>query len=94
MDGLFRHVLETVVSEFVHVLAYVGAAAFVLALGSFAWRVSRAVLLQRAASAALKHGSEAERSKAGLEIVKSLTSESEPWYRGILPWRKPDGGGP
>jgi hypothetical protein len=63
-----------------------------LALGTLAWRVSRAVLLQRAGAAALKHGSEDPHGKAGLKIVKALTSDSEPWYRAILPWRRSDDG--
>jgi hypothetical protein len=48
-----------------------------LALGTFAWRVSRAVLLQRAGATALKQGSDDQRGKAGLEIVKALTSDDE-----------------
>lgn len=77
-------------SEFTHILVYVGTPA--LAVGSFAWRLSRAVLLQRAGSAALKHGSKDPHGEAGLKIIKALTRESEPWYRAILPWRKPDDG--
>jgi hypothetical protein len=82
-------------SSFTHILAYVGTlTAFVLALGTLAWRVSRAVLLQRAGAAALKHGSKDPRGKAGLEIVDALTGENEPWYKAILPWHRPDDGGP
>jgi hypothetical protein len=51
---------------------------------------SRAVLLYRAGSAALKHGSKDERGKAGLKIVGALTDENEPWYRAILTWRRSD----
>jgi hypothetical protein len=79
-----------VLSVFAHVLAYVGAPALVLTLGTFAWRVSRAALLQRAGSAALKHGSKDPHGEAGLEIVKALTTDSEPWYQAILPWRRSD----
>ncbi len=76
-------------SEFVHILSIVGTpTALVLALGTFAWRVSRAVLLYRAGSAALKHGSKDPHGDAGLEIVNALTSEREPWYRALLPWRR------
>ncbi|HET6191108.1 MAG TPA: hypothetical protein VFE59_29395 [Trebonia sp.] len=72
-----------------NVLTYAGTlTALVLALGTFAWRVSRAVLLHRAGSAALKHGSKDPRGKAGLRIVDALTSDNEPWYRAILPWRE------
>jgi len=76
-------------SAFIH---YFGTPAFVLALGSFVWRVSRAVLLHRAGAIALKRGSKDPHGEAGLEIVGKLTSESEPWYQAILPWRKPDDG--
>ena len=58
----------------------------------FAWRVSRAALLYRAGATALKRGNEDPHGKAGLKIVKELTSENEPWYLAILPWRKSDGG--
>lgn len=75
-------------SSLCDVLSYVGIPAFVMALGTFAGRFSRAVLLHRARAAALKHGSKDPRGKAGLEIVKALTDENEPWYRAILPWRK------
>lgn len=79
----------------IHVLASVGPpAVLLLALGSLAWRVSRAVLLYRAGSAAIKHGDRNPRGRAGLEIIKSLTGENEPWYRAILPWRRSDDGGP
>lgn len=78
-------------SSFTHILAYVGTlTAFVLALGTLAWRVSRAVLLYRAGSAALKYGSKDPHGQAGLKIVDTLTGENEPWYRAILPWRKSD----
>jgi hypothetical protein len=50
----------------------------------------RAVLLQRAGGAALKHGCKNSRGEAGLEIIKALTSDSEPWYRAIRSWRKSD----
>ena len=57
-DGLFKYARRTVLAVFTHLLTYFGApATLLLALGSFAWRVSRAVLLHRAGSAALKHGS-------------------------------------
>ena len=78
-------------SVFAHLLIYVGTPA--LALGTFAWRVSRAVLLQRAGTAALRHGSKDPHGKAGLEIVKALTTE-EPWYRAIWPWRRSGDGEP
>jgi hypothetical protein len=48
------------------------------------------VLLHRAGATALKHGSEDQRREAGLRIVDALTSENEPWYRAILPWRRSD----
>jgi hypothetical protein len=80
-------------SVFTHVLAYFGPpVALLLALGSFAWRVSRAALLQRAGAAALKHGSEDPHGKAGLEIIKALTRDNEPWWREILPGRRSDDG--
>jgi hypothetical protein len=67
-----------------HVLTYVATlTAFALALGTFTWRVSRAVLLYRAGAAALKHGDKNPRGRAGLEVIKSLTGENEPWYRAI-----------
>jgi hypothetical protein len=80
-----------VLSALIHVLIYIGTPA--LALGTFAWRVSRAVLLQRAGAAALKHGDKHPRGRAGLEVVRTLTRE-EPWYKAILPWRSPSDGGP
>lgn len=52
----------------------------------------RAVLLQRAGATALKQGSEDQRGQAGLEIVKALTSDNEPSYLAVLPWRKPGDG--
>jgi hypothetical protein len=75
-------------SVFTHLLIYIGTPA--LALGTFAWRVSRAVLLYRAGSTALKKGTEDPRGKAGLEIVEELTRESEPWFRAILGRRSDD----
>jgi hypothetical protein len=81
--------LETALPAIVHVLTYIGTlTAFVLALGTFAWRVSRAVLLYRAGGAALKHGDKNPRGRAGLEVIKSLTGQDEPWWRAILPWRR------
>jgi hypothetical protein len=53
-----------------------------------AWRVSRAVLLYRAGAAALKRGDKNPPGRAGLEIVKALTSDSDPWYRVLVPWCK------
>jgi len=80
-------------SAFTHILTYVGTPGLVLALGSFARRVSREVLLHRAETSALKHGTEDPHGKAALKIVKALTDE--PWYRAILPWCRPDeGSGP
>jgi hypothetical protein len=78
------------VSSLLHVLNYVGIPACILALGTFAWRVSRAVLLHRAGATALKHGSKDPCGKAGLKIVEALTRESEPWSRAILSWRRSD----
>jgi len=76
-------------SAFTHsLISYVDSPALVLALGTFVRRVARAVLLHRAGVAALKHGSEDERREAGLEIVKALTDENEPWYRALPWWRK------
>ena len=75
-------------SALTHVLTDIGTPALIVALGGFAWRVSRAVLLHRAGVTALKHGSEDQRREAGLKIVDALTSENEPWYRALLPWRK------
>jgi hypothetical protein len=75
------------------VLAYIGSSG--LAIGTFSWRVSRAVQLHRAVSAATDKDSGDERRKAGLEIVQGLTRrEREPWYRALLPGRKPDDGEP
>lgn len=79
-------------SVFAHLLIYVGTPT--LALGTFAWRVSRAVLLQRAGATALKKGDSDPQGKAGLAIVQELTRESEPWYLAALPWRRPDDGQP
>lgn len=82
-------------SAFVHILPYMGAfAAVILAIGRTAWNISRAKLLQRAGDTALDAGDKNPRGKAGLEIVKALTSDNEPWYRALLPWRKPDDGPP
>jgi len=75
-------------SVFTHILTYVGTPALVLAFGTSAWRICRAMLLYRAGSAALNQGSDDERRKAGLKIIKVLTSDDEPWYRAILPWRR------
>ena len=80
-------------SVFTDVLAYVGSPTLVLALGTFAWRVARAVQLYRAGSAALSPDSSDERRKAGLKVIKALTSETEPWYRAIL-GRRPDNSQP
>jgi len=86
---------ETVLSAFiVHILTYVGLPAVILAIGRTAWNISRAKLLQRAGDTALGAGDKSPRGRAGLEIVKALTSNNEPWYRAILPWRKPDNGEP
>ncbi len=73
-------------SAFTHsIISYVGPpAVLLLALGVFAWRVSRAVLLYRAGTAALKHGSKDPRGKAGLKIVDALTGADEPWYRALM----------
>ena len=80
-------------SVFIHLLPYVGTlTAFVLALGTCAWRVSRAWLLQRAGGTALKKGSQDPQGEAGLKIVLALTRESEPWYRAIIPGRRSDDG--
>jgi hypothetical protein len=84
---------ETVLSVFTHLLPYVGSPALVLALGSLAWHVSRARLLKRAGDTALEKGCKDPQGKAGLEIVKALTGDDEPWYRQIL-GRKSDDGGP
>ena len=80
-------------SAFTHVLPYAGTfTALVLALGTLAWRVSRAVLLHRAGSAALKYGNKDPHGRAGLKIVDKLTSDNEPWYRALLPRHKSDHG--
>jgi hypothetical protein len=72
-------------SAFTHsLLSYVGPPAVLLAIGVFAWRVSRAVLLYRAGSAGLKHGIKDPRGEAGLKIVDALTGADEPRYRAIL----------
>jgi alkanesulfonate monooxygenase SsuD/methylene tetrahydromethanopterin reductase-like flavin-dependent oxidoreductase (luciferase family) len=85
-----------VLSAFIiHVLTYVGLPAVILAIGRTAWNVSRAKLLQRAGDTALDAGDRNPRGRAGLEIVKALTSENEPWYRALLPpWRRPDDNSP
>ena len=75
-------------SVFTHLLTYVGLPAIILAIGRTAWNISRAKLLQRAGDAALEAGDRNPRGRAGLEIIKSLTGENEPWYRAILPWRR------
>jgi hypothetical protein len=76
-------------SAFTHSLPYIGTlAALVLAIGRTAWNISRAKLLERAGDTALDAGDRSPRGRAGLEIVKALTSHNEPWYRAILPWRK------
>jgi hypothetical protein len=78
----------------VHILTYVGLPAVILAIGRTAWNISRAKLLQRAGDTALDAGDRNPRGRAGLEIVKALTSENEPWYRAILPWRRSGGDEP
>lgn len=76
---------------FTHILPWVGTpTAFILALRSFISRLTRDKLLSRAVSAALEHGDKNPRGRAGLEVIRSLTGENEPWYRAILPWRRSD----
>jgi hypothetical protein len=83
-----------VLSVFAHPTWVVTLTALVLALGTFAWRVSRARLLMKAGTAALEAGEkDKERRKAALEIVKALTSD-EPWYLAFLQWRRSDDGQP
>jgi hypothetical protein len=74
-------------SAFTHLLPYVGSPALIVAVAHSAKPAFRSLLLYRAGSTALKRGSEDERGKAGLAIVKALTRE-EPWYRALIPWRK------
>jgi hypothetical protein len=74
-------------SAFIHYLAYVGLPAVILAYGRARWNVSRAGLLERAGDTALEAGDKSARGRAGLEIVKALTRDKEPWWRAILPWR-------
>jgi hypothetical protein len=82
---------ETVLSAFiVHILTYVGLPAVILAIGRTAWNISRAKLLQRAGDTALEAGDRNPRGRAGMEIVKALTSDNEPWFLSLLPWRKSD----
>jgi hypothetical protein len=82
-------------SVFTHVLGDLGTPVFVLALVTGVVRVSRAALLHKAGSTALSQGSEDQRREAGLAIVEALTRrEREPWYRALLPGRKPDDGEP
>jgi hypothetical protein len=82
-------------SAFVHILPYMGAfATVILAIGRTAWNISRAKLLQRAGDTALDAGDKNPRGKAGLEIVRALTSDNEPWYRALVPWRKSDNSPP
>ncbi len=78
-------------SAFTHILTYFGPpVGLILAVAGSVGRISRALLLYRAGSTALKRGSEDERGEAGLHIVDALTRESEPWYRAILPGRRSD----
>jgi hypothetical protein len=79
-------------SVFIHYLPYVGMV--ILAIGRTAWNVSRAKLLQRAGDTALNEGDRNPRGRAGLEIVKALTSDNEPWYLALLPGRRRDDGQP
>jgi len=82
-------------SSFSHYLPYLGTlAALVVALGTFAWRVARAMLLHRAGVTALRHGSKDPRGRAGLRIVDALTSDNEPWYLALLPGHRRDDGQP
>jgi hypothetical protein len=75
-------------SELIRFLPYAGTlTTFVLALGAFLWRRSRARLLDRAGVVALEKGDDDPRGRAGLAIVKML-NDDEPWYRSILPWRR------
>ena len=68
-----------------HILTYVGLPAVILAIGRTAWNISRAKLLERAGDTALDAGDRSPRGRAGLDIVKALTSDNEPWWRAILP---------
>lgn len=73
-----------------HVLTYFTNPAIIVAAAHSVRPVFRSLLLYRAGSYALKHGSEDERREAGLKIIDALTSDDEPWYRALMPWRKPD----
>ncbi len=78
-------------SAFTHVLTYAGTLTpLVLAIGRTNWNISRAKLLQWAGDTALEAGDRNPRGRAGLEIVKALTRDNEPWYRALLTWRRPD----
>jgi hypothetical protein len=79
-------------SVLVHVLAYVGTPAGILAFAGGLVRVSRAALLHRAGSTALSQGTEDQRREAGLAIVEALTRQREPWWREVLPGRRPGDG--
>jgi hypothetical protein len=75
----------------VHVLAYVGTPAGILAFAGGLVRVSRAALLHKAGSTALSQGTEDQRREAGLAIVAALTRrEREPWFLSLLPGRRSD----
>jgi hypothetical protein len=52
--------------------------------------LTRAWLLIKAGSVALEKRCNDKRRQTALEIVKVLHPEREPWYRAILPWRRPD----
>lgn len=75
-----------------HVLTQMDLPAVILAIGWTVWNISRARLLRRAGDTALEKGAKDPQGKAGQEIVKALTSDSEPWYSAILRGRKPDDG--
>ncbi|MFZ0166073.1 MAG: hypothetical protein WAL12_21030 [Trebonia sp.] len=78
-------------SAFVHILAWVGApASLALAIARTIVHLVRAWLLAKAGSAALEPGDVEKRRQTALEIVKVLNPEREPWFRAILPWRRPD----
>lgn len=80
-------------SVLVHVLAYVGTPAGILAFAGGLVRVSRAALLHKAGTTALSQGTEDQRREAGLAIVEALTRrEREPWWREVLPGRSPADG--
>jgi hypothetical protein len=81
-------------SELIRVLPCAGTlTTFVLALGTFLWRRSRARLLDRAGIVALEKGDDDPQGRAGLAIVKML-NDDEPWFKAILPWRRSDDGEP